>query len=225
MNTFSQNISQVCQKLKQIRGENSRNMDVPFIETLNGKYSGNNVLEGFCSNTETLCNNNDMNEDDNGFYKMCVKDNIIIFDITNQEEVCIPHMTLTNLKAILFKKLKINKACDIFMLTVEHLRYAGDKSLVQILSLLNAIIDNINYLSSTQLNTAIASIVYKGKGKSIYHHKSYRQVRVSPLIGRCLDEFIRPNLVKITKPIQNSSQYGFTEKVTYIMGALQRHEV
>ena len=111
------------------------------------------------------------------------------------------------------------------MLTVEHLRNAGDKSLVQILSLLNAIIDNINYLSATQLNTAIASIVYKGKGKSIYHHKSYRQVRVSPLIGRCLDEFIRPNLVKITKHIQNSSQYGFTENVTYIMGALQRHEV
>ena len=29
----------------------------------------------------------------------------------------------------------------------------------------------------------------------------------------------------ITKPIQNNSQYGFTEGVTYMMGALQRHEV
>ena len=48
---------------------------------------------------------------------------------------------------------------------------------------------------------------------------------MSPLIGRCLDEYMRPNLVKITKPIQNSSQYGFTEHVTYMMGALQRHEV
>ena len=75
------------------------------------------------------------------------------------------------------------------------------------------------------MNTAVASIVYKGKNKPVHHHKSYRQVRVTPLLGRCVDEFIRPNLVKITKPIQNNSQYGFTEKVTYMMGALQRHEV
>ena len=45
------------------------------------------------------------------------------------------------------------------------------------------------------------------------------------MLGRCVDEFIRPNLIKITKPLQNSSQYGFTENVTYLMGALQRHEV
>ena len=73
--------------------------------------------------------------------------------------------------------------------------------------------------------TDAASIIHKAKNKSIYHHKSYRQVRVTPLIGRCLDEFIRPNLVQLSKPIQNSSQYGFTEHITYLMGALQRHEV
>ena len=76
-----------------------------------------------------------------------------------------------------------------------------------------------------KLKTAVASIVYKAKGKPRHHHKSYRQVRVTPLIVRCLNEFIRPHLVEITKPIQNSSQYWFTENVTYIMGALQRHEV
>ena len=108
MATFQQNISQVCNKLKKIRGENVRNSDITFIETLNGPFSGNNVLEGFCSNTETLCNEND--EDLNhGFYKMCVQDNLIIFDIACQEEIRIPHMTLQNLKDILFKKLKLNK--------------------------------------------------------------------------------------------------------------------
>ena len=132
-------------------------------------------------------------------------------------------MTLQNLKDILFKKLKLNKACDIYKLTVEHLRYAGDETLSLVLLLLNLIIENINYLSSTQLNTSIASIVYKNKNKPIYSHKSYRQVRVTPLLGRCVDEFIRPNLIEITKPLQNSSQYGFTENVTYLMGALHRH--
>ena len=50
---------------------------------------------------------------------------------------------------------------------------------------------------------------------------NHRQVWVSPLISCCLDEFIHPNLIKITKPIQNSSQ----KNVTYLMEALQRHEV
>jgi hypothetical protein len=161
MLTFKQNISQVCQKLKKIRGEEIKNVNIPFIETLNGKYSGNNVLEGFCSNTEALCN--DESETSNHeFYKMCVKDNMMIFDIAVQEAITIPHMTLQNLKDILFKKLKLNKACDVYKLTVEHLRFAGDETLSLVLLLLNSIIDNINCLSSTQLNTAVASIVYKG---------------------------------------------------------------
>ena len=134
-------------------------------------------------------------------------------------------MTLQNLKDILFKKFKLNKACDVYMLTVEHLRYAGDESLSLVLFLLNLIIDNINYLSSSQLNTSVNSIVYKATNKPVYHHKSYRQVRVCPLLGRCLDEFLRPNLVGLTKPIQNNSQYGFTDNITYLMGPLQRHEV
>ena len=131
-------------------------------------------MEGFCSNTEILCNS-DPNEDKNGFYKMCIEDNMMIFEITKEEEVKIPHMSLLNLKDILFKKLKLNKACDIYMLTVEHLRNVGDKSLVQILSLLNSLIDNINLLSSTKLITPIASIVDKGKKRSIYQHKSYTE--------------------------------------------------
>ena len=134
-------------------------------------------------------------------------------------------MSIVQLKDILFKKLKLNKACDIFMLTVEHLRYAGDDAHLSILWLLNSIIDNISVLSSPQLNTSVASVVYKGKGKPIYHHKSHRLVRVTPFFGRLIDEYMRPDLVKIVRPIQNVNQYGFTEKVSYLMGAVQRHEV
>ena len=72
---------------------------------------------------------------------------------------------------------------------------------------------------------AIATIIHKGKGKSVYSCKSYRQVRVTPLIGRLLDEFLRPMKISVTKTTQNKSQYGFSEGITYMMGALQRHEV
>ena len=72
------------------------------------------------------------------------------------------------------------------MLTVEHLRYAGDDALLSILWLLNSIIDNISVLSSPQLNTSVASVVFKGKGKPIYHHKSHRLVRVTQFFGRLI---------------------------------------
>ena len=31
--------------------------------------------------------------------------------------------------------------------------------------------------------------------------------------------------ISVTKTTQNNSQYGFSEGITYMMGALQRHEV
>ena len=71
METHSKDISKVCSKLKQIRGDASKNLDIPFIETLCGKFEGVNVLEGFCANTEQLCNVNTEGEQINDFYKMC----------------------------------------------------------------------------------------------------------------------------------------------------------
>ena len=126
MNTFDTDIRKVCKLLKKTRGDEIRNNEIPFIETLAGRYHGNNVLEGFCANTEILCNDdNDEKSEryDNELYSMFVKDNQIIFDITSSEEIKIPHMNLTQLKDIILKKLKLNKACNIFMLTVEHLRF------------------------------------------------------------------------------------------------------
>ena len=50
-------------------------------------------------------------------------------------------------------------------------------------------------------------------------------MRVTPFFGRLIDEYMRPDLVKIVRPIQNVNQYVFTEEVSYLMGAVQRHEV
>ena len=131
MDTFRSNISQVCKKLKQARRENSANLEIPYIETLSGVYSGINVLEGFCSNTEILCNEDDITTTfDDSFYNMCVEDNIIIFELSSQDKIRIPHMQISDIKTILFQKLKLGKACDLYMLTVEHLRHAGDETLL-----------------------------------------------------------------------------------------------
>jgi hypothetical protein len=80
METHRSDISKVCQKLKQIRGDNNKGIDIPYIETLCGKYSGKNILEGSIANTEILCNENPENatQYDRSFYNMCVRDNEII---------------------------------------------------------------------------------------------------------------------------------------------------
>ena len=227
MYTHSTDINKVSAQLRKARGDTHNRSEIPFIETLAGKYSGSNVLEGFAANTEILCDEalTDDKNYDNEFYKMIIKDNMIIFEITSEEKIEIPEMNLSDLKRILFKKLKLNKACDIFKLTVEHLRNAGDESLALILNLLNNVIKNIKVLSSPQLNTSVASVVHKGKGKPLFLHKSHRLVRVTPLFGRIIDEYMRPDLINIVQPVQNHNQYGFTETVSYLMGALQRHEV
>ena len=177
MAAFGKNMNQIYKKLKKIRGETIKNRKVSEIETLNGTYSGDNVLEGFAANTEILCRD-DSKSMNHEFYKMCEQDNMIILEIAQNETFKIPHMNIQDLKNILFKRLKLNKACDIYKLSVEHLQYAGDESLSSVVCLLNKIIDNINYLSSTQLNTSVTSIIHKGKNKPLNHHKSYRQVRV-----------------------------------------------
>ena len=53
---FSPSLSEVCIKLKKIRGEHCKQNEISEIETYLGKYTGDNVLEGFRANTEYLCN-------------------------------------------------------------------------------------------------------------------------------------------------------------------------
>ena len=113
-------------------------------------------MEGFVANTVILCieEASDTNEYNNEFYKKVIKDNMMIFEITPESKVTIPQMKINDLKDILFKKLKINKVCDVCMLTVNIFA-------VLEMNWLNAIIKNINILSCAKLNTSVASVVHK----------------------------------------------------------------
>ena len=48
-------------------------------------------------------------------------------------------------KALLavLKKLKCNKACDIYKVTAEHLKFAGDEVLSLLCTLVNRVLDDI----------------------------------------------------------------------------------
>ena len=82
METHSNDMSRVCTKLKQIRGDKSKSNNISIIETLCGTFEGQNVLEGFCANSEKLCNEDDKNTKLNSeFQQMYVEDNMIIFGL------------------------------------------------------------------------------------------------------------------------------------------------
>ena len=85
MAAFGKNINQIYKKLKKIRGENMNYRKISEIETLNGTYTGHNVLEGFSANTEALCRDDSksMNQE---FYKMCEQDNMIILELRNSSK-------------------------------------------------------------------------------------------------------------------------------------------
>ena len=49
-------LSKACKKLKTMKGAYGQQSEIDLNETLCGKNEGINVLEGFCANTELLCN-------------------------------------------------------------------------------------------------------------------------------------------------------------------------
>ena len=227
MDTFNKNLSEVCIKLKKIRGEHCKQNEISEIETYLGRYTGDNVLEGFRANTEYLCNEKPNNPEDNfsnKFLNKCIEDLVIINEVSKDETPKIPPIKLHDMQEIIKKKLKRNKACDIYKLTPKHLKYAGDEVLAILCQLVNRILENMEYFSAPEFKTSLASVIHKGKNKPKYLHKSFRLVRVCPLLGRIIDEYIRPMAVNISRPLQSNNQYGFTENISYLMGALQRHE-
>ena len=92
-----------------------------------GLYAGSNILEGFAADSEHLGRFiGDSEEFDNDFYHLCILDNYYIFEFKGEDQIVIPEMSKEAFKHIVYKKMKLGKAPDIYHLTVEHLRECGE---------------------------------------------------------------------------------------------------
>ena len=195
------------------------------LHTPAGTYHGTNVLEGFTADAELLGQAVDTSpEFDNEFYKICILDNHYIFEFKGEDSVKIPDMKITDLEQILMKEMKLKKACDIYKLTVEHLRYAGDEAKHAILRLLNDIIHNIYFLTCPQIKKGLSTCIHKSKNKPLSDSNSYRRITVTPQIGSILDRYIDPMAEKIFLKHQSSDQLGFTKHISYLMASVERGE-
>ena len=146
------------------------------------------MLEGFAADAEHLGRPpSDNAKFDKEFYDICKLDNLYIFSFKGNDTVQIPEMTLTDLNRIIVK-MKTGKACDYYQLTPEHLKHCGPAARHAILKLINRIINNIYFLTCSQLKVGLATAIYKGKNKPTTKSSSYRRITVTPIIGSILDK-------------------------------------
>ena len=217
--------SKVFSRMKKLRGEKSATI-TSILHTPVGTFHGDDVLEGFTADAEHLGNSNSNSSwHDRSFYKLCKLDNLYIFDIQENESVKqIPSMTISQLDHILLRKMKSGKSCDIYQLTVEHLRNLGPQAKLLLLQLINRILNDIYYLSCQQIKLGLGTALYKGKNKPISKSNSYRRITVTPIIGAIIDYYIDPEAESTFRIVQSPDQLGFTAGLSYLLAAIQRGE-
>ena len=215
--------NRVFARMKSIRREKPRKPTK--LVTPTGIYLGDNILEGFAADSEYLGRAvGECEEFDNNFYRLCILDNMYIFDFKGDDQIQIPEMSRESFLEIINQKMKLGKACDAYTLTVEHIRECGEVAQECIRKLINLIIKNIYYLTCSQVKVGLGSCIFKGKKKPVELSNSYRRVTVTPQLGGILDRYINPVARNQFRKLQNKSQYGFTEGVSYLLASVERGE-
>ena len=151
-------------------------------------------------------------------------DNIYIFEFKGEVQIKIPEMSKEAFKKIIFSEMKLGKACDVYHLTAEHIRECSEVAQECIRKLINMIINNIYYLTCSQVKVGLGTYIHKAKNKPLDQSSSYRRVTVTPIIGSILDRYINPAAQAIFRPVQNPAQYGFSKGISYLMAAVERGE-
>ena len=210
--------------MKKLRG-NSSNTVTSLLHTPVGTFHGDDVLEGFAADAEHLGKSNEGSSCfDQTFYKLCKLDNLYIFEFKGDEQLDIPPMNFSQLDHILHSKMKPGKACDIYQLTVEHLRHCGPLAKQHILDLINRILRDIYFLTCPQIKLGLGASLHKGKNKPITKSNSYRRITVTPIIGAIIDYYVDPVAEATFRPVQSPDQLGFTAGLSYLLAAIQRGE-
>jgi hypothetical protein len=143
MYSHANNRNQVYAYMKRARGDHS-DTTTSILHTPVGSFHEEDVLEGFAADAEHLGKSNEnVTCFNRGFYNLCKLDNLYIFEFSQEEHHKIAPMSISQLNHILFSKMKSGKACDIYHLTVEHLRHCGAEAQESILALINRILSDI----------------------------------------------------------------------------------
>jgi hypothetical protein len=121
-------------------------------------------LEGFTADAEYLGKpNDDSNNFDRGLYIICKLEICYIFDITVDDQVRIPPLNISPVEHILSHKMKPGKACNIYHLTVKHLRHCGPEAKLSVLELINRVLQDIFFLAWPRSSWDLEHLSIKAK--------------------------------------------------------------
>ena len=110
----------------------------------------------------------------------------------------------------LIDKLKSGKSPDYYGLSVLHVKNGGSISVLFLTKYLNLTFKYIEYGVSEEELIGTASMIFKGKGKSLTNPKSFRKITVCALLGKIKEMAICDLSIPIIRPRKAFSQLGFT---------------
>ena len=92
-------------------------------------------------------------------------------------------------------------------ITANHYINAGDAGFDHFYFLLNILIEDLNNISITELNTVYAIILYKGHKKDKTSDRSYRTISTCPLLAKALYLYVRELNLETWNADQSEVQY------------------
>ena len=183
-----------------------RTADVPVKKLTVGDklYEGDEVCDGFYDSISYLKTRAHTGLESSQFFQSANEDYENILKICKEGQK-IPKMSLEKAREILHS---IRPAViDHSSITGNHFRYAGEAGLKHFQELLNALIDDLNNMSTDALNTTWACILHKGHGKDKTSAESYRTISTCPFLSKGLDAYIADIYGHIWDLQQAETQY------------------
>ena len=117
--------------------------------------------------------------------------------------------------------LKNGKACDVFGISAEHVKYASPMVATVLSCIINLCLERGQLVP--QFKTGVITPVPK-KGKPPKNPDSYRRITVNSILGKVLEKELLVHTKKVLNPQQHGLQFGFTEKCSSTNCALMLTE-
>ena len=78
----------------------------------------------------------------------------------------------------MLRSLKQHKAPDLFNCQLEHFLFASEETADYMVTLTNEILEDPSLFAHTAISRSLASMLYKGKSKSLELIGSYRRIQI-----------------------------------------------
>ena len=175
------------------------------------QFSGDaQVLSGFFEYHKTAQTAPQLtNGESDHLYKSATIDISSIQYIIRSRGWKLPSLSTTQVPDII-SRLKSGKSPDYFGLTSDHVKNGGSVAILYITKYLNMTFKWMEFGVSEEELIGTASMIYKGKGKSLINPKSFRKITVCAMLGKIKEMAICDYSAPILRPFKAQSQIGFS---------------